>query len=103
MTNRFATLAAAAALSALFAGNAMAQASGEGPLFLNETNFSSGVSRDVVAKEAATSAPITNAAVAQAASADKQAVAATKSRAEVRAETRDALEHGVKVKSGEQS
>ena len=59
MTNRFATIAAAAALSALFAGNAMAQvpASGEGPLFLNEAKAVSTVSRDTVRQEAVAQRP----------------------------------------------
>ena len=59
MTNRFATIAAAAALSALFAGNAMAQmpASGEGPLFLDEAKAVSTVSRDSVQQQAAAQHP----------------------------------------------
>ena len=50
MSQRFASIATAAALTALFAGNAMAQlpASGEGPLFLNEGKTVSTVSRDNV-------------------------------------------------------
>ena len=60
MTNRFATIAAAAALSALFAGNAMAQmpASGEGPLFLDEAKAVSTVSRASVQQQAAAQHPI---------------------------------------------
>ncbi len=59
MTTRFATIAAAAALSALFAGNAMAQmpASGEGPLFLNEAKSVSTVARDSVRQEAVAQRP----------------------------------------------
>ncbi|MFD1712269.1 hypothetical protein FVQ98_15015 [Ottowia sp. GY511] len=56
---KFASIAAAAALSALFAGNAMAQvpASGEGPLFLNETQAVSTVSRSAVQNEAVAQRP----------------------------------------------
>ena len=56
---KFTTIAAAAALSALFAGNAMAQtpASGEGPLFLNEAKAVSTVSRDAVRSEAVAQRP----------------------------------------------
>ena len=56
---KFASIAAAAALTALFAGNAMAQvpASGEGPLFLNEAKAVSTVARDSVRNEAVAQRP----------------------------------------------
>lgn len=102
MKNRIAPVAAAAVLSALFAGNAMAQASGEGPLFLDEANFSSSLTREAVRQQAIAQRPQSDVGLA-AAAAKQQAVAATPSRAEVRAQTRDALQHGEKVKAGEQS
>ncbi|MFD1712268.1 hypothetical protein FVQ98_15020 [Ottowia sp. GY511] len=63
MTTRFASLAAAAALSALFAGNAMAQmpASGEGPLFLNEAKSASTTTREAVRQEAIAQTPASGA------------------------------------------
>ena len=56
---KFTSIAAAAVLSALFAGNAMAQvpASGEGPLFLKEAQAVSSVSRDAVRTEAVAQRP----------------------------------------------
>ena len=59
MSQRFASIATAAALAALFAGNAMAQmpASGEGPLFLNEGKTVSTVSRDTVRHDAVAHRP----------------------------------------------
>ena len=56
---KFTSIAAAAALSALFAGHAMAQVpvSGEGPLFLNEAKAVSTVSRDAVRSEAVAQRP----------------------------------------------
>lgn len=63
MSKRFASIAVATALSALFAGNAMAQmpASGEGPLFLNEAKAVSTVSRDSVRQQAAAQHPASGA------------------------------------------
>lgn len=63
MSKRFASVAAAAALSALFAGNAMAQlpASGEGPLFLDEAKAVSSVSRDSVRQQAVAQHPASGA------------------------------------------
>ena len=56
---KFTSIAAAAALSALFAGNAMAQmpVSGEGPLFQNEAKAVSTLSRDAVRSEAVANRP----------------------------------------------
>lgn len=56
---KFTTIATAAALSALFAGSAMAQmpASGEGPLFLNEAEAVSSVNRDAVRSQAVAQRP----------------------------------------------
>ena len=63
MSQRFAAIATAAALAALFAGNAMAQmpASGEGPLFLNEGKTVSTVSRDTVRHDAVAQRPASGA------------------------------------------
>ena len=63
MSQRFASIATAAALTALFAGNAMAQmpASGEGPLFLNEGKTVSTVSRDTVRHDAVAQRPASGA------------------------------------------
>ena len=84
MSQRFASIATAAALAALFAGNAMAQmpASGEGPLFLNEAKAVSTVARDSVRNEAVVQRPASGAF-------DGQTVAQSNaglSRAEVRAQ-----------------
>ena len=56
---KFTSIAAAVALSALFAGNAMAQmpVSGEGPLFQNEAKAASTLSRDAVRSEAVANRP----------------------------------------------
>ena len=63
MTPRFASIAAVAAVSALLAGNAMAQmpASGEGPLFLDEAKAVSSVSRDSVRQQAVAQHPASGA------------------------------------------
>ena len=60
---KFASIAAAAALSALFAGNAMAQmpASGEGPLFLNEAKAVSTLTRAEVQAQAVATPPASGA------------------------------------------
>ena len=59
MTPRFASIAAVAAVSALFAGNAMAQmpASGEGPLFLDEAKGVSTLTRAEVQAQAVATPP----------------------------------------------
>ena len=63
MTARIASITAAAALTALFAGHAMAQmpASGEGPLFLNEAKFTSTTTREAVRQEATAQGPASGA------------------------------------------
>ena len=63
MSQRFASIATAAALAALFAGNAMAQmpASGEGPLFLNEAKAASTTTREAVRQEAIAQTPASGA------------------------------------------
>ncbi len=81
---KFASIAAAAALSALFSGNAMAQmpASGEGPLFLDEVKAVSTVARDNVRNDAVAQRPASGAF-------DGQTVAKSNAgltRAEVRAQ-----------------
>ena len=59
MTPRFASIAAVVAVSALLAGNAMAQmpASGEGPLFLDEAKGVSTLTRAEVQAQAVATPP----------------------------------------------
>lgn len=95
-------IAFATVLATALAGNAFAfqPASGEGPLFLNDTVSTSTVSRDAVRKEAAANLPaagVNNAGAAVSAAPSKV------TRAEVREDVRNAMAHGFMVKSGERS
>ncbi len=95
-------IAIASVLAAALAGNAFAfqPASGEGPLFQNDTVAASTVSREAVRQEAAANPPAAgvNNAVA---SAGQTSVELT--RAEVRQDVRNAMAKGYAVKSGEMS
>lgn len=95
-------IAIATVLATALAGNAFAfqPASGEGPLFLNDTVTISTVSRDAVRKEAAANPPAAgvNNAVAAVNAAPSQVT-----RAAVREDVRNAMSHGYVVKSGEMS
>lgn len=95
-------IALATVLAATLAGNAFAfqPASGEGPLFQNETVTASNVSREAVRKEAIANLP---AAGVNNAGATVSATPSKVTRAEVRADVRNAMAHGYIVKSGERS
>ncbi|MBH1963527.1 MAG: hypothetical protein I8H77_04285 [Comamonadaceae bacterium] len=93
-------IAIASVLAAVFAGNAFAAqpVSGEGPLFLNEAQAVSTVTRDAVRQAAIANPPAVNGYDAASAS---TAVKSEVSRAAVREATLDAIAHGFTVKSGE--
>ncbi|QTD45263.1 hypothetical protein [Ottowia testudinis] len=104
MTKFTAAFASAAAL--LLAGNAFAQmpAAGEGPLFLNESAGAPSVSRADV--RAAGAQKTRDALAPRRHEADQASLMNSKStptreRAEVRAQTRDALQHGYKLNYGD--
>ncbi|WP_028605719.1 hypothetical protein [Ottowia thiooxydans] len=100
-------IAIATLLTAVFAGNAFAAqpASGEGPLFLNEGVSTSTLTREAVRQEAIANPPATDGytAVAYTGVARKAAPASALTRSEVRENTREAIAHGFRVKSGEMS
>jgi len=95
-------IAIATVLATALAGNAFAfqPASGEAPLFQNDTVTVSTVSRDAVRKEAAANPPAAgvNNAVAVVSQTPSKL-----SRAEVREDIRNAMAQGYVVKSGESS
>ncbi|WP_028605035.1 hypothetical protein [Ottowia thiooxydans] len=94
------TIALASLFSVVLAGNAFAAqpASGEGPLFLNEAQAVSTLSRDAVRQEAIANPPLVNGYDSVS---DAKSVRSTATRAQVRESTRDAIAHGFHVKSGE--
>ncbi|MBH1963526.1 MAG: hypothetical protein I8H77_04280 [Comamonadaceae bacterium] len=94
------SIAIASVLAAVFAGNAFAAQpeSGEGPLFLNEAQAVSTLTREAVTREAIANPPAVNGYDDATAGV---AMPSQVTRSAVREATRDAIAHGFRVKSGE--
>ncbi|WP_028605176.1 hypothetical protein [Ottowia thiooxydans] len=94
------TIALASLFSVVLAGNAFAAqpASGEGPLFLNEAQAVSTLTREAVRQQAIATPPATDGYNAFAIDTSAHSDV---TRAAVRQSTREAIAHGFHVKSGE--